>query len=190
MQDIILFLAAIITIAAAVPYIRDILRGTTKPNIVSWITWTLLTGTATIAAFVAGEYVVATYTASATLTTASVVLLGLKYGYAEYSRFDKLCQVSVAVAFVLWFTFDSPALAVVTAVVIDAIGALPTIRHAWKNPHEETLVTFLLSAVGGFLALFAISSYNWITLSYPIYIVIVNAIIVGTIIYSKKSKVS
>src|SRR4051812_48457437 len=87
-----LVLSAVITIAAVVPYIRDMVGGRTKPNIVSWFTWTLLAGTATAAEIAGGEYVAAIFTSAATLEVALVVALGLKFGYVKYSRFDGVCQ--------------------------------------------------------------------------------------------------
>lgn len=40
---------------STVPYIIDIIRRRTKPNIVSWFTWTLLTGIALAASIAAHE---------------------------------------------------------------------------------------------------------------------------------------
>jgi len=87
-KDFLLLLSAIITIGAVIPYIRDILRGTTKPNIVSWITWTLLFVVATTAEIAAHEYRTAFFTLSVAVETGLVVILGLKYGYAKYTKFD------------------------------------------------------------------------------------------------------
>jgi len=70
-----LAVSVVLTLAAVLPYLRDILRRTTKPNLVSWITWTLLTGVATIAELAAGEYVAAIFTGAATLEVLAVVVL-------------------------------------------------------------------------------------------------------------------
>ncbi len=49
-----LILAGILEASTAIPYIRDIRKGRTKPAIVSWITWMVLSGIAGTAAFVEG----------------------------------------------------------------------------------------------------------------------------------------
>ena len=134
MHNVLLLSAAAITLASVIPYIRDIIKGTTKPNIVSWITWTLLTGIATVAEFSAHEYTTAFYTASAAVTTGMIVVLGFKYGYARYTAFDIVCQVMALVGFALWWIFNNPTLAVVASVTIDFIAALPTIRRM-ERPH-------------------------------------------------------
>ena len=72
MKNLLLVAASVITVASVIPYLRDILRGTTKTNIVSWLTWTILTVIATIAEIVAHEYTTAIFTSSAVAETGLV----------------------------------------------------------------------------------------------------------------------
>ena len=189
MKTTLLVLSALITIGGMVPYIRDILRGTTKPNLVSWLTWTLLTGIATAAAISAHENVAAIFTASATVGPLLVVLLGLRHGYVKYTRFDVVCQVAAVAGIILWQIFNSPAIGVVGAVLIDFIGALPTFRHAWLAPYEETWQTFALSSLGAVFALGALTTYNWVSLPYAVYLVVVNMVLSAVIITREKVRV-
>lgn len=187
MKDIFLVLAGLVTVGSIIPYAIDILKGTTKPNIVSWITWTLLTGIATIAEIAGHEYKTAIFTGTAVLETAIIVILGLKYGYVKWTRFDYTCQIGAFVGLGLWWLFDTPAIAVIAAVSIDFIGALPTVRHSWLKPGEETWSTYALAGLGGLLAIFALTAYNWTSLSYTIYIVIIN-IVFSSILIAKGGK--
>lgn len=182
MKDIFLVLAGLITVGSVVPYIRDIIKGETKPNIVSWITWTLLTGVATIAEIGAGEYRTAIFTGTAVLETTIIVILGIKYGHVKYTAFDVVCQAGALFGLVLWAIFNSPAAAVIFSVSIDFIGALPTIRHSWRKPGEETWITYSMAGIGGLLAIFALTSYNWTSLTYAVYIVLINALFTGILL--------
>lgn len=186
MKTVFLVLASVITIGSVLPYLRDILKGTTKPNLVSWFTWTLLTGIATAAEISAHEYVAAIFTGSAAIATALVVLLGLRNGFVKYTSFDVTCQMAAVVGIVLWHGFSSPAIGVMASVTIDFIGALPTLRHAWLKPYEETWSAFSLGAIGGVFGVAALSTYNWISLPYAVYIVAVNAVIVWVILSRRK----
>lgn len=189
MKTFFLICAALITIIAVIPYARDILRGTTRPNIVSWITWTLLTGIATAAEIAAHEYIAAIFTAAAVVETGLIVILGLKHGYVKYTAFDIVCQIGAIVGIIMWQLFNSPAIGVVACVAIDFVGALPTIRHSWKDPGEETWSTYALSGVGGILAIFALETYNWVSLPYAVYIVLINAVL-ASIIVSRAKRVT
>lgn len=188
MKDLFLIIAAIVTVGSVLPYARDIFKGTTKPNIVSWITWTLLTGIATVAEIAAHEYVTAIFTSSAVLETTIIVVLGLRYGYVKYTTFDVVCQVAAFVGIILWQLFNSPTIGVIASVTIDFVGAMPTIRHSWRNPGEETWSTYALAGLGGALAIAALSSYNWISLTYAVYIVLIN--IVLSVIIMQRNKIN
>lgn len=182
MKNSFLVLSSVITIAAVLPYLLGILKGKTKPNVVSWITWTLLAGVATLAELSGHEYRTAIFTTTIFLETLSVVILGLFHGYVKYTRFDYACQISALTGLLLWWVFNSTAVAVVAAVTIDFVGALPTFRHAWKQPGEENWPTYLLCAIGGALAAFALTSINWTSLTYPVYVAGVNILITIAII--------
>lgn len=188
MKNFFLVLSAVITIVSVLPYARDILKGTTKPNIVSWITWTLLTGIATAAEIAAHEYVAAIFTSSAVLETATIVFLGVKHGYVRYTTFDTVCQIAAIVGIVLWQLFNSPAIGVVASVTIDFIGALPTVRHSWRSPDEETWQAYTMAGLGGAFAIAALSTHNWISLPYAVYIVGINALL-SLIIISRRQPI-
>jgi hypothetical protein len=183
MKDIFLILGSVLTFVSVAPYIWGILRGKVKPNIVSWITWTLLTGLATAAEIVDKEYRTAIFTGVGCIAVAIVVTLGLIHGYVKYSRFDYICQFSVLLGLALWWFYDSPEVAIVAAVVIDLIGTLPTLRHSWNQPGEESAATFSISALSALLAVLALTDYNWSSLSFPAYLVGINLTIAFTIIY-------
>lgn len=182
MKTAFLVLAAVVTVVAIIPYARDILKGTTKPNIVSWITWTLLTGIATAAEIAAHEYVAAVFTGAAVVETGLIVVLGLRHGYVKYTTFDIVCQIGAVVGIIMWQLFNSPEIGVVASVSVDFIGALPTLRHSWNEPGEETWSTYAISGVGAIFAILALDTYNWVNLPYAVYIVTINAVLALMII--------
>jgi hypothetical protein len=181
-----LIISTVLTMYSVVPYMRDILKGKTRPNIVTWMTWSLLTGIATAAEIAGHEYFTAVFTGAAAVETAAVVFLGLRHGYVKYTRFDTTCQIAAVVGIILWQLFNSPAIGVVAAVAIDFVGALPTIRHAWLAPGEETWQAFAISGVGSLFAIASFSHYNWISLPYAIYIILANTLL-SVIIVGRRS---
>lgn len=187
MKDIFLVIATIVTIGSVIPYVRDILKGSTKPNLVSWMTWTLLTGIATSAEIDAHEYVAAIFTGAAVVGTALVVVVGLyKRAYVRYGWFDVVCQVGAIVGIVLWQIFNSPAIGVIASVAIDFIGVLPTIKHSYEEPYEETWQTYALAGVGGLFGLLALDAYNLVSASYALYIVLINVVLSIFIVQARK----
>ena len=188
MKTTFLVISLILSAGSALPYIRDILRRRTKPSIVTWFTWTLLTAIATAAEFSAGEYTTAIFTSVSTLSSLSIVLLGLRYGHARYRLFDLFCQISVLIGIALWVFLNNPLLAILVMIFIDLVGTLPTLRHAWERPGEETPLTFAMGVASATFVIIALKSYTAIALAYPIYLVTVNVIIASTILARRSVK--
>lgn len=185
MKTAFLIISTAVVLISVVPYLLDILRHKTKPNIVSWLTWTMLTGIATAAEIGAGEYVTAVFTGASTIETGLVVLLGLRYGFVKYARFDIVCQLAAVGGIILWRIFNSPEVALLATVTIDFIGALPTLRHGWQKPYEETWQTFLLGAVGACFSVLALHDFNVVSLTFPLYLTVMNALTTAIIMYRR-----
>lgn len=142
MRNAFALIAAVLAAASSIPYIIGIVRGRTKPDIVTWMTWSILTAIASAAAFAAHEPRTAFLTVGATCSTAVIVVLGFKYGTAKFTPLDIFCQIGAIAGLVCWLVFNSPLVGIVVPVCIDFIGALPTLRHSWDKPGEETWQTF------------------------------------------------
>ncbi len=182
MRTTLIAISSVLTVASALPYIWDILKNKTKPRIVSWFIWSVLTGIATAASFVDHQYASAILTFSATVETVAVVVLGLfKSGDRALERFDMYCLAGAVTGLVLWLVFNSPGVAVLASVIIDLVGALPTVKHIWQKPYEETWLTFLLASIGGLLTVLAATDLRVTEIAYPIYILLINAVFVGVI---------
>ena len=182
------FLAAsvLLGILGIIPYIRHVVNGQTKPNIAGWLTWTLLTAVATVAEMGAGEYITAIVTLSATLQTGLIVILGMKYGYASYHWTDRVCQIAALLGLGFWVIVKNADIAVLLMVAIDTLGAVPTMRHAWQSPNEETALAFAISALAGLASVGAVSSQTITGLSYPIYLTVIN-VMLATLILSRRT---
>ena len=188
MKSALAVIAGLIATFSTVPYLIDIIRRKTKPNIVSWFTWTLLLAIATAAAFAAHEPRTALLTFGDTVCTLAVVILGLRYGIAKLSRFDFLCQAGAILGLVLWLIFNSPQIAIIFSLAIDFIVMMPTVRHSWLMPKEETWQTFAIGVFASALTLISLVHYSFSSLAFPVYLGITNALIALTIIYSRKRK--
>jgi hypothetical protein len=184
MDAILVTLGSVITIAAIIPYLVQVVRRKTKPRIVSWFTWSLLTGIASAASFTDGQIATGLLMLAATIEVLSVVVFGFKYGDRTFDRTDIICQIAAFVGLALWLAFNSPAVAVVATVTIDLIAAIPTLKHSWLKPHEETWITFVLSALGGAPTLLVIAEWSITSATYPVYIVIVNSLMAAVILAS------
>jgi hypothetical protein len=182
MKTALIIISSILTVGSAIPYVIEILKGKTKPRIVSWFTWSLLTGIAFAASWADKQYPSAILMLAATIETLIIVILGLRFGNRRLEPFDIVCQFGAIVGLVLWLLLDSPAIAVAATVAIDLIGALPTIKHAWQKPSEETALTFFMACIGGLCTVLIAGDWKITAVAYPLYITLCNALLVVVIL--------
>ena len=190
MQTLLIAVSTVLTLVSAVPYIIEIIRHKTKPRIVSWFTWSLLTGIACAASFADGKVASGILMLAATVETMAIVVLGFAYGDRKFERLDIICQLGAIVGLLLWLIFNSPAIAVIAAVVIDCVGMIPTVKHSWQRPYEETWSTFFLAGVGAIATVFAAGVWTITSVAYPLYIVVANLLLTSLVLGSPHRKLS
>jgi hypothetical protein len=164
-------LSTLFSATATVPYLVATAKRQTRPRIVTWLTWALLTAVGGAASASVGDYPSAAFSFIGTVVTSAVVIAGLRYGDRTFGRLDVVCFVLVVGGFGLWLLLDLPGIAVGAACVIDFIGLVPTLAHAWRSPHEETAVTYAFFAAGGAAATAAAwGTWTVTAVAYPIYV--------------------
>lgn len=164
-------IAGLIAIGATFPYLRDIVRRTTKPSIVTWFTWGSLSLIAGFAALSGHAYETAIFSFSLAIADYAIVIMGsIKDGVRHYTKLDIACQIVAIVGVLLWISTSQPVLAVLFVILADLIGAVPTYRHIWARPHEETLDTYMLSALSAVVVAISLASFSFINSGYPVYI--------------------
>jgi hypothetical protein len=184
-QTALVYFSLVITAVGTIPYIIDILKRKTKPRIVSWGVWCVITAIAAFASFSDHQYPAGFLMLAATIQTIFVVVLGYRNGDKTFETLDIVCLVGAALGLLAWWLSGSPALAVIITVAIDFIGAIPSIVHSWKRPYEETWVAFFCSGLGGIATVLAAQDWTITSVLYPLYIVVANIVFVAVIIGRK-----
>ena len=190
MRTLLSVLGSLIAAAGTAPYILETIRGNTKPRIVTWLTWALLTGVAGAASLSAGHLGGAVFALLGTVATGSVVVAGLRYGDRSFTTLDLACLAGVLLGLLLWLSLDNPIFAVWAAILIDFVGLAPTLVHAWKQPTAETASTFLCVGVGGLITSAAIASggsFSVAALGYPLYAAVSMGSVAAIIVIRRKS---
>jgi len=187
-RNAIALIAALVSFSGIFPYIRDVLKGKTHPNLVSWATWCLLNLINTAAALSTGAFQTALLSGASALATGWVTFLSFRRGKIKYTAFDIVCQVLALAGIVAWGLTGQPQLAVLIAVSIDLVAALPTWRHAWITPFNETWQGFALAAGAAIVTLFTVTQYTLVSLAFPL-LVVTNCSVIVTIVLYRRSVV-
>lgn len=116
-----------------------------------------------------------------------VVVLGFRYGVKRYTGFDICCQALAIIGIILWRLTHDPIFAIFLVITADLVGSLPTIRHAWAHPSEETWQTFAIDSFAAGLSLFSLIKLNYVTAGYQAYIVAGNLLIAVIILHKRRA---
>lgn len=177
--------AGFLSILCCVPYIVTILQGKTKPNRATWWIWAILSLVISVSYYSTGAVNTIWLPVCGGIGQLLVAILSLKYGEGGWNRFDRVCLLGVGISLLLWWGFSSPFIALLFNIVIDCLGALPTIRKSYYEPEKENLLTWSLYLTGSTLNLFAIEHWSVELSAFPLYIFCVNATIVAFLLRPK-----
>lgn len=177
-------IAGLIAMLAVIPYIKDILHGTTRPNIVSWSLWVILLLISLLAQVSAGASWSALMILGDIIGTSTVLILCLwGYGYGKYGRVELVCTILAFVAIALWQFAHEPFLAIACAVLADLMASIPTLLKAYKDPWSEAPTQFFIISFASLLALLSTTIIDPANLVFPAYLLVLNGSI-GVLAFS------
>ncbi len=178
-------IAGLIVALASIPYIVNILKGKTHPNLVTWITWSVVNLMSTIATLSTGAVQSATLIGGATIGTVVITVLAFRHGVKRYTAFDIGCQVLAVIGIIAWRATSNANLAIAIAQVVILIAALPTWHHAWTDPFAETWESFAFASFAGILTFLSLSSYTFSTLA-SVIVLEFNSLLIAAIVLSRR----
>ncbi len=178
--------SGLLMILCVVPYIRDILRRTTKPERATWWVWLGLGVMSVIAQFQAGNRWSLLMTVGSVTACGAVAFLSLKHGYGRFKLRDTAALVVAGLGMVLSLVLHSPLVALLIIIFVDMIGYSLTIAKTWEAPETETLSTWIMATGAGLLGAISVSQPNLTKLIYPLYIFSGNLILVAIIVYRRR----
>lgn len=181
-------ISALISIFGSLAYIRDTLKGKTKPNRVTWSMWALAPLLATGAALSAQADIWTTFRIFLAGFLPLIVFITSflnKSSYWKMTTFDRLCGLCSIVAIVLWAILNSPRAAILFFAIADGCAALPTLIKAWKFPETETGAAYIAGLIAVLLVLPSIPVWNIENAAFQIYLLLANACIIFAV-YRKK----
>jgi hypothetical protein len=168
-------------------YIKDVWKGTTKPNFVSWFFWMLAPFIGTFLQIQAGAglSVLPVFMAGFVPFLVLIAALLKQNAYWKITAFDIACGTFSAVALAFWIFTRNTDISLVFAILADVWAAVPTIVKAWKFPETETGAGYMPGVFNNILGLLVIREWTFSITSFGIYFILMNSIILFSI-YRKK----
>lgn len=158
-------------------YIRDTLRGETKPNKVTWFMWSVAPLIGAAASFSSGVTWAVVPVLAAGLFPLMIFIASFvnKNSYWELTNFDYICGGCSILALVLWAITKNPTIAVIFAILADAAAGYPTLLKAWRYPETETAIAYVLAAISVLTSFVVLESWEFNGYAFPLYLLLVNS---------------
>lgn len=171
------FVGAFVQLAGIISYIKETLRGNTKPNKVTWLMWAVAPLIATFAALADGVSwsVLPVFMAGFGPLLVFISSFMNRNAYWKLERFDYLCGLCSLLALALWGITHEPAVAIVFAIASDGFAAVPTLMKLWTYPKTETVSPFVAGLFSAFTSLAAIQIWSFSAYAFPAYLVVINS---------------
>ena len=186
MKEIFGAVAVLLAIVQAVPYVRDIFRGKTKPHLYTYLIWSIVTALAFFGQLVSGGGPGAWTTGVMAVITIGVLGLCFKYGTEDKTTLDKVFLIGALVAIVPWWLTKDPMYSVVLATGIDVLAFFPTIRKTYNDPTSETLISYVSNLFRHPISILALTTYSITTVIYPAALFVVNGVLVAVMVFRRK----
>lgn len=182
-------IGSLVNVLGTGKYILDTIRGTTKPNRMTWFMWSVAPIIGTAAALASGV----------TWATLPVLMAGLmplcvflasfinRNSYWQLGAFDYSCGALSVLALVLWYLTKDPTIAIVFAIASDFVAGVPTLMKCWKQPLTETASGFTASGFNNLMSFLVITNWDFANIAFPLYLVLMNTALALPVIIKKRS---
>lgn len=159
-------------------YLRDTLRGTTKPNRVTWLLWSVAPLLATAVELDEGVGL-------RTLPTFMIGFMPLLVFIGSFHnpesvwkvrRIDYACGLMSVVGTVVWLVTRNGVLAISAAIVADFLAGVPTLMKSWTHPETETVYTYVGAVLSMVILLLTVDHWTFDVVAFPLFIVFMGSV--------------
>ncbi|GAB0174270.1 MAG: hypothetical protein HHAS10_01490 [Candidatus Altimarinota bacterium] len=178
-------ISTVIIFASSFRYMRSIIRGETKPNIVGWILYELATICVLISAYELNSMSTIVAALAYAINQLLIIILAFQYGEAKINKVEVFYFAISLFSLIIWavfshfphvageLEFDELQVAMIvlfTNTLIDAMGAISIFTKLYKEPETEDKWAWFLAMLSGIFSLIAVENYTFHDLIYPLYL--------------------
>ncbi len=183
------FVGVLFNIIGGIGYLVGTLKGTTKPNRVTWLLWALAPLIAFSAQINQGVGIRALLTFMVGFNPLLIFLASFvnRNAHWKITRFDMVCGILSVLGLILWSLTSNPNLAIALSITADGLASLPTVVKAYKFPETETSTVFFGGAISAFVTLLTIKTWSFAYYGFPVYILLI-CVVLASLIQFKLGK--
>ncbi len=181
--EVIGFVSGLLVILSAIPYGIRTYQTKVKPNLTSWILWTLIGFTLllTYESSGAGANIWPAISGFTNPLLITLLILWRHGGWTKPNQIEIACIVFGLLSLGLWLMVrenkQMAQYALYLAIIADLFAAIPTIIFVWTKPNADRPFAWVLFAIGYGLAIFAITEHTLANYILPAYMFLCSFIV-------------
>jgi hypothetical protein len=167
-----IYVGSAIGALGAVVYLRDTLRGTTKPNRVTWLLWAVAPLLAAAVELDGGVGLRALPTFMVGFMPL-LVFIGSFHNSAsvwQIRRIDYACGLVSVVGTVTWLVTRNGVVAISAAIAADFMAGVPTVMKSWTHPETETVHSYAGAVISMGVLLLTVTHWTFDEVAFPVFI--------------------
>jgi hypothetical protein len=173
--------SGVLQVLSYLPYLRDIVSGTTTPHRGTWGIWCTLSLIVLLSQRADGGAWSLLMAGAQLLGTLVILALSIRRGVGGTSRIEVTLLLIASAGLVGWYVSGDPTVATLCVVLPDLLAVAMMMPKTYTDPYSETLSTYVLSAASAFCALVAVGSLEFGLIVYPAYIVCADLAVVAVV---------
>jgi hypothetical protein len=188
-RDDLAVVAAVVTMCCVLPYLRDIRRGTTRPQRASWFVFASLAAVAALSQALDGGGAGSWLASGSAVGFGAVFVASIRCGVGGVARADLAVLAVAGVGASISLAAGRPLIAVLGVVVAEAGAVALTVRKALDDPGSETRSTWIADALAGALSILAVDQVSTGALLYPVHHTLMNSgVVVALAVGARRSE--
>jgi hypothetical protein len=178
-----------ISIIGGVDYLIGTLKGTVKPNRVTWLIWTLAPALAFFAQLQQGVGAEAWSTFIVWFIPFLVLVASFmnKKAVWKVQKLDIICGLFSIIGLIAWLFTRVGNVAIVFSIIADFLACIPTLIKSWHKPETEGVLAYFVSIINAAIGLLIIKQWNFENYAFMSYILLMGTIFT-ILIYFKLGK--
>jgi hypothetical protein len=187
---VLVLIGSLVNVLGTLSYVRDTLHGHNKPNRMSFLIWSIAPLIGAVASFAQGVTWAAFpvfFTAFCPFMVFAATFVNPK-AYWKLGVFDYSCGAFSILALVLWYLTSIPNIAIIFAILSDALAGLPTLIKAWRFPETESATGYVAANVSVLTSFFATSVWSFAAIAFPLYLFCLNSAVVAGVWHGRSAK--
>lgn len=182
------YIAIAIRVFGGLSYFHGIFKGRAKPNPITWFVWSATAMVAFAAQLQEGIGLQAWVTFSLGITPLLVCITALfkSRSHSHFTPFNISCGILALVGIVLWQVTSNALLAIISSILADACGSIPTIVKGFRHPSSEYAPAYVLSVISMIITVSTLKNWQFASYAFPLYIAAINSTILSAIWIGKR----